>query len=73
MNEEQAKILLNSDLGEDLNFIYLIEQVLIYDKDDEDLTEDYSTYLLLEADVGRWQSATGPQRKAALLKAIQRE
>lgn len=73
MNEEQARILLNSDFGEDLNFIHVAEQILIYNQDNEDLIEDYSTYLLLEADVGRWQSATGPQRKAALLKAIQGE
>ena len=70
MNEEQAKILLNSDFGEDLNFIHVAEQVLIYNQDDEDLIEDYLTYLLLEADVGRLQSASGPQRKAALLKTI---
>ena len=73
MTEDQIKSLLSSSLGDDLNFLHIAERVLIYDRDDEDRVEDYLTYLLLEADVGRSQSATGPQRRAALLRTLEDE
>lgn len=73
MNEEEVKSLMDTALGDDLNFLHHAERVLIYDRDDEDLVDDYLTYLVLESAVGRSQSATGPQRRSALLRTLENE
>lgn len=60
-------------LQHDLNFIHILEEELIYSTEDDDLIQDYHTHLLLQADIGRVQSATAEQRYIAILKTITQE